>query len=60
MFLAFQIIVYTFSQSTGSFTVNDTDGFQMGDISVIQLFVKFRNCLVYGLAEQVNLGGYMG
>ena len=43
MLLALQIIVYTFSQSTGSFTMNNTDGFQMSDISVIQIFVKLCN-----------------
>ena len=60
MLLALQIIVYTFSQSTGSFTMNNTDRFQMSDISIIQIFVKLCNCFIYRFAKQVDFCGYMG
>ena len=53
MLLALQIIVYTFSQSTGSFTMNNTDRFQMSDISIIQIFVKLCNCFIYVLPSRL-------
>ena len=40
---AAQIIVYGFSECTGSFSVNDTDRGKVGDISVIQIFIQLRN-----------------
>ena len=49
MFLAFQVIVDTFSESAGAFSVNNADGFHVCDVGVIQIFVQLCNCLIYGL-----------
>ena len=40
--------------------MNNTDRFQMSDISIIQIFVKLCNCFIYRFAKQVDLCGYMG
>ena len=60
MLLVFQVIVYTFSKCAGSFTMDNTDSFQMSDISIIQIFVKLCNSFIYRFAKQVDLCGYMG
>lgn len=43
MFLATQIIVNAFPQCARSFSVDNADTRQMGEISVIEIFVEFGN-----------------
>ena len=60
MLLALQVIVDTFAEGTGTFSVNDTDGFHVCDIGVIQIFIQLCNCLIYGFSEKIDLCGNAG
>ena len=38
-----------------TFTVNDTDLWNLGNVSVIKIFIKSGNSLVHCTAEKINL-----
>ena len=40
--------------------MNNTNGFQVGDISVIQIFVQLCDGFVHSFAKKVDLCGYAG
>ena len=60
MFLAFEIVVDTFSQGTGSLAVDDADRLEMSKISIVQIFVEFCDSLIYSFAEKIDLSGNAG
>ena len=60
MFLAFQVIVDTFSEGAGTFSVNNADGFHVCDVGVIQIFVQLCNCFVHGFSQKIDLCGNAG
>ena len=39
LFLAAQILMYRVAEGTGALSVHDADGFQMGKIGVVQVFI---------------------
>ena len=47
VFLATQIIVNAFPQCARSFSVDNADTRQMGEISVIEIFVEFGLSLIH-------------
>ena len=55
MFLAAQIIVNAFPQCARSFSVDNADTRQMGEISVIEIFVEFGNRFIHRFSEQIDL-----
>ena len=60
MFLAFEIVVDTFSQGTGSLAMDDADSFEMSQISIIQIFVEFGNSLIHSFTKKIDLGRNAG
>jgi hypothetical protein len=55
VFLAAQIIVNAFPQCARSFSVDNADTRQMGEISVIEIFVEFGNRFIHRFSEQIDL-----
>ena len=55
MLLAAEIIVNTFSKCTGTFSVYDTDGRKVGNVSIVKIFIQLHDRLVNGLSEQIDL-----
>ena len=55
VFLATQIIVNAFPQCARSFSVDNADTRQMGEISVIEIFVEFGNRFIHRFSEQIDL-----
>ena len=51
MLLAAEIIVNTFSKCTGTFSVYDTDGRKVGNVSIVKIFIQLHDRLVDGLSE---------
>ena len=49
-----------FSEGTGTFSVNDTDTWNMCQICIIQIFIQFRDGFVDGAAKQVDLNADRG
>lgn len=60
VFLAAQIIVNAFPQCARSFSVDNADTRQMGEISVIEIFVEFGNRFIHRFSEQIDLGRNRG
>ena len=55
MLLAAEIIVNTFSKCTGTFSVYDTDGRKVGNVSIVKIFIQLHDRLVNGLSKQIDL-----
>ena len=60
MLLALEIVVNAFSQGTGSLTMDDANGFEMSQISIIKIFVEFSNSLIHGFTKKVDFGRNAG
>ena len=43
MLLAAEIIVNTFSKCTGTFSVYDTDGRKVGNVSIVKIFIQLHD-----------------
>ena len=54
---AAEIVVDAFAQSAGSFSVDNADAWQMRKVSVVQIFIQFRDRLVNRLAKKIDFGG---
>lgn len=57
LFLAAQILMYRVAEGTGALSVHDADGFQMGKIGVVQVFIQLCDGLVGGQTQKVDLRG---
>ena len=48
--VALQQTLDSFSESPGSLAVHDADGWKMGQIGIVQVFVKLCDCFIHCLA----------
>ena len=56
MFTSLQVLMNGSTKCTGTFSVDDPHVWNMGQLRIIQIFIQMGDCLIYGHADQIDLG----